>query len=130
MALTEACAAFYLCLIQAQGLDHYLRIWGPMALAIIPPLAYAWLRLKGKEIRVRVAAGILLLSATPLILWTVIAIAWGLLPSDSPVAESAPRLIDTGMRMLVVAPAVMLAAARPCCRNAAAMGRDAGSGPA
>ena len=93
------------------GLDHYLRIWGPMALAIIPPLAYAWLRLKGKEIRVRVAAGILLLSATPLILWTVIAIAWGLLPSDSPVAESAPRLIDTGMRMLVVAPAVMLAAA-------------------
>ena len=93
------------------GLDHYARIWGPMFLALGPPLVYAWLRLKGKEIRARVATGVLFLSAAPLILWTVIVIVWGLLPGDWPVADLAPGLPETGMRLMVTMPAVLLAAA-------------------
>ena len=90
-------------------LSHYARIWGPMALAAVPPVVYAWLRIRGREIRPKMVASIVGLAAVPLILWTLIVIGWNLLPDDAPIPVDAPTFADMGWRWLITAPALALA---------------------
>ncbi len=98
--------------VPASGTEvsHYARIWGPMALAILPAAAYAWARLDGQEVRLSVVGVVVLLAASPLILWSLVAAGWNLLPPDSPVAGFAPDLGEISLRWLVAIPAIVLAA--------------------
>ena len=90
-------------------LSHYARIWGPMALAAVPPVVYAWLRVKNRQIRPNMIASIVGLAAVPLILWTLIVIVWNLLPDDAPIPVDALTFADMGWRWLITAPALALA---------------------
>ena len=90
-------------------LSHYARIWGPMALAAVPPVVYAWLRVKNRQIRPNMIASIVGLAAVPLILWTLIVIGWNLLPDDAPIPVDALTFADMGWRWLITAPALALA---------------------
>ena len=90
-------------------LSHYARIWGPMALAAVPPVVYAWLRIRGREIPPKMVASIVGLAAVPLILWTLIVIGWNLLPVDAPIPVDAPTFADMGWRWIIAAPALALA---------------------
>ena len=90
-------------------LSHYARIWGPMALAAAPPVVYAWLRIRGREIRPKMIGSIVGLAAVPLILWTLIVIVWNLLPDDAPIPVDALTFADMGWRWLITAPALALA---------------------
>ncbi len=91
-------------------LSHYARIWGPMALAILPPAVYAWLRIRGGDVRPIVLSSIMLIVAAPLILWTVVVSGWNLLPEDVSLPVDAPTLVGMGWRWIIVAPALALAA--------------------
>ena len=90
-------------------LSHYARIWGPMALAAVPPVVYAWLRIRDRQIRPTMIASIVGLAAVPLILWTLIVIGWNLLADNAPIPVDAPTFADMGWRWLITAPALALA---------------------
>lgn len=98
--------------VHASGTDlsHYARIWGPMALAILPPAAFAYMRLRHKDVSNLYLGGITLLAALPLILWTLVVIGWSLLPHDAPIPVDPPTVADVGIRWIVAAPAIVLAA--------------------
>ena len=73
--------------VHASGteISHYARIWGPMALAILPPAAFAVTRLRHRDVSNLYLGGVTFLAALPLILWTFIVIGWTLLPHDAPI---------------------------------------------
>ena len=98
--------------VHASGteLSHYARIWGPMALAILPPVAFAVIRLRHKDVSNLYLGGITFFAALPLILWTFVVIGWNLLPHDAPIPVDPPSVADIGVRWLVAAPAIALAA--------------------
>lgn len=98
--------------VHASGteLNHYARIWGPMALAILPPAAFAVIRLRRKDVSNLHLGGVTLLATLPLILWTLVVIGWNLLPHDAPIPVDPPTVADIGVRWLVTAPAMALAA--------------------
>ncbi len=98
--------------VHASGteLSHYARIWGPMALAVLPPAAFAYIRLRHKDVSNLYLGGITFFAALPLILWTLVVIGWNLLPHDAPIPVDPPTVTDVGVRWLVAAPAMALAA--------------------
>ena len=98
--------------VHASGteLSHYARIWGPMALAILPPAAFAVIRLRYKDVSNLYLGGVTFLAALPLILWTLVVIGWSLLPHDAPIPVDPPTVADIGIRWIVAAPAMVLAA--------------------
>ena len=98
--------------VHASGteLSHYARIWGPMALAILPPAAFAVIRLRHRDISNLYLIGVTFVAALPLILWTLIVVGWTLLPHDAPIPVDPPTVADIGIRWLVAAPAMALAA--------------------
>ena len=98
--------------VHASGteISHYALIWGPMALAILPPAAFAVTRLRHRDVSNLYLGGVTFLAALPLILWTFIVIGWTLLPHDAPIPVDAPTVADVGVRWLVAAPAMALAA--------------------
>lgn len=98
--------------VHASGteLSHYARIWGPMALAILPPAAFAFVRLRQKDVSNLYLGGVTFLAALPLILWTLVVIGWSLLPHDAPIPVDPPTVADIGIRWLVAVPAMLLAA--------------------
>ena len=91
-------------------LSHYALIWGPMALAVVPPITFAIMRVRGRDFLGPHLAGITILVFLPLIVWTFIVVGWSLLPADAPVPDAAPTATDIALRWLVAAPAVILAA--------------------
>lgn len=98
--------------VHASGteLSHYARIWGPMALAILPSTTFVVIRLRNKDVSNLHLGGVTLLAALPLILWTLVVIGWSLLPHDAPIPVDPPTVADIGVRWLVAAPAMVLAA--------------------
>ncbi len=98
--------------VHASGTDlsHYARIWGPMALATLPPAAFAVIRLRQKDVSNLYLGGITLLAALPLILWTLVVIGWSLLPHDAPIPVDPPTVADVGIRWIVAVPAMAFAA--------------------
>ncbi|MYD35471.1 MAG: hypothetical protein F4X20_00365 [Dehalococcoidia bacterium] len=98
--------------IHASGteLSHYARIWGPMALAILPPAAITVIRVRRKDVSNLYLGGVMLLAAGPLILWTFVVVGWNLLPHDALIPVDPPTVADIGLRWLVAAPAMALAA--------------------
>ena len=98
--------------VHASGTDlsHYVRIWGPMALAVLPPAAFAYIRLRRRDVSNLYLGGVTLLAALPLILWTLVVIGWSLLPHDAPIPVDPPTVADIGIRWIVAAPAIVLAA--------------------
>lgn len=98
--------------VHASGteLSHYARIWGPMALAVLPPAAFAVIRLRHKDVSNLYLGGVTMLAALPLIIWGLLVIGWSLLPHDAPIPVATPTVTDIGIRWLVAAPAVSLAA--------------------
>ncbi len=98
--------------VHASGTDlsHYARIWGPMALAILPPAAFAYIRLRRRDVSNLYLGGVTFLAALPLILWTLVVIGWSLLPHDAPIPVDPPTVADVGIRWIVAAPAIVLAA--------------------
>ena len=98
--------------VHASGteISHYALIWGPMALAILPPVVFAVTRLRHRDVSNLYLGAVTFLAALPLILWTFIVIGWTLLPHDAPIPVDAPTVADVGVRWLVAAPAMALAA--------------------
>ena len=98
--------------VHASGteLTHYARIWGPMALAILPPLAFAITRFRRRDVSRTYLGTVTFVAALPLILWTLVVVGWSLLPSDAPIPVDPPTAGDVGARWLVAAPAIALAA--------------------